>query len=234
VSHTTGHGRERTDRRGWDPEFCEDRAVTTRVDVQWPTGWTDDLAERSHELIHAVSELGGAIGWMSPPSRAETDRWLDGVLRAAAAGDAAMCIAMVDGRLAAMGLWRRDQAPYFRHLAEVARVMVHPRTRGLGLGRAVTEALIGGATTAGIETLHLGVRGNNHRAIELYEGLGFREWGRLSNVIEVGDERFDDVRMFLELERPAHLVLHGGSAVGPGSSPSRRSRPGAAGGDPTS
>jgi L-amino acid N-acyltransferase YncA len=41
----------------------------------------------------------------------------------------------------------------------------------------VTEALIKSAFSAGIETLQLGVRGDNHLAIELYEELGFREWG---------------------------------------------------------
>jgi len=45
------------------------------------------------------------------------------------------------------------------------------------------------------------------------------------NVIEDGDERFDDVRMFLKLNQPGNLILRGSSGYGPGSSPSRR-RPG--------
>jgi hypothetical protein len=60
------------------------------------------------------------------------------------------------------------------------------------------------------------------RLPELYEELGFREWGRLPNVIEDGDERFDDVRMFLKLNQPGNLILRGSSGCGPGSSPSRR------------
>lgn len=48
------------------------------------------------------------------------------------------------------------------------------------------------------------------------------EWGRLPDVIEVGDERFDEVRMYLKLSSPAHLVLRGSSGRGPGSSPRRR------------
>lgn len=46
-----------------------------------------------------------------------------------------------------------------------------------------------------------------------YDQLGFRVWGR-PNVIEVGDERFEDVRMFLDLGRPSHLVLRGRSSRG--------------------
>lgn len=193
--------------------------------LEWPRSWSSDLSDQVYEVVHAVSSLGGAIGWMTPPANAEVDQWLRGVLDAVASGDAAFCAASVDGRIAALGLWRRDEAVYFAHMAELAKIMAHPRARGLGLGAAMTRALIDSARTAGIETLVLGVRGNNHLAIELYEDLGFRVWGRLPNVIEVGDQRFDDVRMFLDLGRSTHVVLTGASASGPGSSPSRRTSP---------
>ena len=51
----------------------------------WPTGMTDELARQSHALIGTVTELGGAIGWMSPPTRAETDQWLADVFASIAA-----------------------------------------------------------------------------------------------------------------------------------------------------
>jgi ribosomal protein S18 acetylase RimI-like enzyme len=199
--------------------------MVEHVELEWPAGWSSGLAEHVYALIHAVSDLGGAIGWMVPPPKTETDSWLHGVLDTVTAGDAAFCIASVDGRLGAMGLWRRDDAPYFRHMAGLAKIMAHPDYRGRRLGAVVTGTLIKSATEAGIETLQLGVRGNNHLAIDLYEDLGFRVWGRLPNVIEVGDERFDDVRMFLDLGRPSHLVLHGAAPSGPGSSLSRHRRP---------
>ena len=183
---------------------------------------TGTLAAQSYALIQAVVRLRGAIGWLGPPPRVETDEWLEGVVATVVAGDGAMCTIWRDGMLVAMGSWRRDKAVNFRHLAELIKVMVHPQARGIQLGRIVTGALIGSAFSAGIETLHLGVRGNNHLAIELYEELGFREWGRLPDVIEDGDERFDDVRMFLKLSQPGNLILRGGSGCGPGSSPSRR------------
>lgn len=197
--------------------------MAAEVDLVWPTSMTSELAGRSHALIGAVTELGGAIGWMSPPPRAETDEWLAGALARVAARDGAMCTAWRDGDLVAMGLWLRDEEiPYFRHTAELVKIMVHPRARGARLGQLVTRALIASATEAGIETLQLGVRGNNYLAIQLYEEAGFVEWGRLPNVIEVGDERFDDVRMYLKLNQPAHLILRGSHPTGPGSSPRSR------------
>lgn len=197
--------------------------MTAAVPLEWPCSWSSELSDQVYEVVHAVSSLGGAIGWITAPAKAEVDQWLRNVFDAVPSGDAALCTASVDGHVAALGLWRRDEAVYFTHMAELAKIMAHPRARGLGLGAVITRALIDSARMAGIETLTLGVRGNNHLAIELYEDLGFRIWGRLPNVIEVGDERFDDVRMFLDLGRPAHVVLSGSSASGPGSSPSRRS-----------
>jgi ribosomal protein S18 acetylase RimI-like enzyme len=196
--------------------------VTAESGLAWPTSMTDELARQSHLLIGAVTRLGGAIGWMSPPTRVETDEWLAGVFTSLAAGDGALCTAWRDDRLVAMGAWLRDQVPYFRHLAELVKIMVDPRARGARLGGLVTQALIASAAAAGIETLVLGVRGNNHLAIELYAELGFVEWGRLPDVIEVGDERFDDVRMYLKLGTPTNLILRGSHPSGPGSSPRRR------------
>ena len=189
--------------------------------LTWPDALTGELAEQSHALIGVVTAAGGAIGWMSPPLQAETDEWLAGVLASVASGDAAMCAAWQDGQLVAMGLWRREEVSYFWHMAELAKIMVHPRARGQRLGQVVTQALIASATDAGIETLQLGVRGNNHLAIQLYEEAGFTVWGRLPDVIEVGDERFDDIRMYRKLNRPAHLIPRGSQPGGPGSSPLR-------------
>jgi ribosomal protein S18 acetylase RimI-like enzyme len=196
--------------------------VTADLSLVWPTEMTDELAAQSHTLIGLVAGLGGAIGWMTPPSRAETDDWLESVIALTMSGDGALCTAWREGHLLAMGLWRRDEAPYFQHLAELAKIRVCPRARGGRLGLTVTRALVADATRAGIETLHLGVRGNNHLAIQLYEEAGFVEWGRLPDVIEVGDERFDEVRMYLKLSRPTQLVLRGSSPSGPGYSLRRR------------
>ncbi|GAB3973733.1 hypothetical protein GCM10029978_053700 [Actinoallomurus acanthiterrae] len=196
--------------------------MSPRIEIHWPTAADERLRAGLHRMIHSVVELGGAVGWLTPPDRSETDRWLDEVLDRTRAGDAALALAILDGEVAAGGLWRRGTTDVFRHQAEVQKVMAHPMARGLGLGRRVLEALIDDARTNGIEVLILGARGNNHGAIELYERLGFREWGRLPNTIEVGDERYDDVKMFLELGRPPHVILRGSPSDGPGSSPRRR------------
>ncbi|GIF63746.1 hypothetical protein Ais01nite_17810 [Asanoa ishikariensis] len=189
--------------------------------LRWPTVADEQLRAGVHRVLFAVADRGGAIGYAAPPSRTETDAWLDQVLTQVGEGDAALALATLDDEVVGTGLWRRGPKPIFAHSADVQKVATHPAARGRGVGRLVTAALIDDARKAGIETLALGVRGNNHGAIELYERLGFREWGRLPNVIEIGAERFDDVRMFLDLGRDPGVVLRGSAPGGPGSSPRR-------------
>lgn len=194
-----------------------------RIELVWPTHTRALPSVEIHRVLHDVAELGGAIGYVTPPTRTEIDAWLEQTLTAVRSGDAALAVALVDGSVQATGLWRRSPHEMFRQSAEIEKVMVHPSARGLGLGRLIGEALVQSARAAGLETLDLGVRGNNHGAIELYEQLGFHEWGRLPNVIEVGDERYDAVRMMLALGHGPGIVLRGSEPGGPGWSPRRRS-----------
>ena len=43
--------------------------------------------------------------------------------------------------------------------------------------------LVAQARAAGVETLTLQCRGNNHGAIRLYQRLGFTEYGRLADFV---------------------------------------------------
>ncbi len=191
------------------------------IELRWPDAVSEDLCAGVHRVLHAVVAAGGAVGYLTPPPRAVTDGWLEETLAAVRAGDAAFAAGVVAGRVEATGVWRRGPAPIFTHTAEVGKVMAHPDARGLGLGRLVVGGLIDRARAAGLELLTLGVRGNNHGSIDLYRSLGFVEWGRLPNVIEVGDDRYDDVRMCLELGRGPGVRLRGSAPGGPGSSPAR-------------
>jgi GNAT superfamily N-acetyltransferase len=192
--------------------------MAPEIALTWPDGPTDELSVDIHRIIHAVTALGGAVGWLEPPSQDESDVWLLPLLDEVARGDAALCVASADGVAAAFGCWRRDPGRIFAHRAQVSKVMAHPDARGLGLGELIVSSLVGHARTSGIETLRLSARGNNHLALELYQRLGFQVWGRLPNSIEVGDLRFDDVHLYLQFERPATVTLVGSAPEGPGAS----------------
>jgi ribosomal protein S18 acetylase RimI-like enzyme len=198
------------------------RVIGSAVELRWPTDLDDELGDAVHRVLHAVVAVGGAVGHLHPPDRAAVDTWLSGLLDAVRAGDAAFAVARIGGRIEAIGCWSRLPWKPFAHSAEIQKVMAHPDARGLGLGRRIVTALVERARGAGLETLLLGVRGNNHGAIELYEELGFVIHGRAPNVVEVGNERFDSVEMHLTLGRAPGVVLRGSQPGGLGSSPRRR------------
>jgi len=191
------------------------------IELHWPSAMSAELSAQVHRVLHAVVAAGGAVGYLTPPPLSETSSWLSEALAAVRADSAVLAVAMVDGRVEAMGMWQRANRPVFEHTADVKKVMAHPAARGRGLGRLVMSGLITRAREAGLETLTLGVRGNNHGTIDLYRSLGFVEWGRLPNVVEVGADRYDDVRMYLSLPRAPGVRLRGSTAGGPGSSPAR-------------
>ncbi|MEV0678109.1 GNAT family N-acetyltransferase [Actinosynnema sp. NPDC050436] len=191
------------------------------IELAWPSAADERLRAEVHEVLHAVVAAGGAIGWPEPPERAETDAWVGSVLERTRAGDAALVVARVDGVVRGTACWVRSPGQVFAHTAELGRVTAHPSARGLGLGALLVSAVVDHARAAGLEHLTLGVRGNNHGAIELYERLGFREWGRLPFAIAVGDVRYDEVRMALSLGFREGVVLHGSATGGLGSSPRR-------------
>jgi ribosomal protein S18 acetylase RimI-like enzyme len=176
-----------------------------------------DQAAQVHRVVAAVAELGGAVGWLSTPDRSESDAWLQEVL----ASDARIGVVRVGGRIEALGYWVPLSAAVLARNGEIRKIMVHPEARGLGLSRTLMTGLLADAGTAGVETVILDVRGNNHGALRLYEALGFQEYGRLPDFIAVGNHRFDRVLLRKELNVPADLVRHGGRAEGPGASLTR-------------
>jgi ribosomal protein S18 acetylase RimI-like enzyme len=195
------------------------------VRMRWLEAADEDLRGRLYEIVAAVMELGGAVGWVSVPTRAETDAWLDGLLDSIAAGASRLAMILDDatGRVLALGRWTRYDKPAVSLNAEILQLMVHPAARGRRLSRVLLRALVADARAHGVETLTLDVRGNNHAAMALYESEGFAVYGRLPDFVAVGDERWDRVLYRRDLRTgPGSVRRHGGRPVGPGSSTLRR------------
>ncbi|SDG17878.1 L-amino acid N-acyltransferase YncA [Lentzea fradiae] len=191
------------------------------IALRWLTTASGQHRLEIHEVVHDVVAAGGAVGYHSPPTYDRISAWLDDILDQTRTGKAAFATAVVDGTIRAIGLWRQGSTAVFQHRVELQQIMAHPSARGLGLGQRVVRALVDNARAAGFELAMLGVRGNNHGAIELYERTGFRECGRMPNAIAVGNDRWDDVWMYLPLGYPEGTVLNGSTPGGPGSSPRR-------------
>lgn len=87
-------------------------------------------------------------------------------------------VAEVDGAIAGTaGIDSVGAAEKTRHRASFG-ISVDQAWWGLGIGRALTEACIECAETAGYAQLELEVVAENARAIALYRSMGFAEYGR--------------------------------------------------------
>ncbi|MFD3482978.1 GNAT family N-acetyltransferase [Streptomyces sp. NPDC058665] len=143
-----------------------------------------------------------ALGWAEPPSRDEVAELLRHVVSEARAGDAALRAAYLDRWLVGLGYWLRCARPTHRPHADLEKIAVDAGAHGRGVGRALTAALIADARDAGIEVLTLDARGDNTGALHLYGSLGFTEYGRLTDFVAVGEDRYDKVFCMLDFRRP--------------------------------
>ena len=165
-----------------------------------------------------------ALGLLGPLRAEDYRKYLIGLLDEATRGDAGLVAAVAsggdaeDGKVLGTAQWTRSPYATRRVLAELDRVTVAPDARGLGVGRAVVEAIVESAGEQGIEVLTLEVRGNNHGAIALYETCGFVRTGILPNAVADGLVRHDVILMCRELLRPAGLTLLGSRSSGAGAS----------------
>ena len=87
-------------------------------------------------------------------------------------------IAVLDGKpVGSAGINCVGRAYKTRHRAEFG-ISILKEYWNLGVGRALTEACIECAGTAGYSQLELDVVAENERAIALYQSVGFSEYGR--------------------------------------------------------
>lgn len=89
-----------------------------------------------------------------------------------------------------------------RHRMFIWGVYVVPEARGTGTGRALIEACIEHARTVnGVLQIHLTVASHNHRAVRLYERLGFTRYGREPRALVLRDgTEVDEDLMVLMLD----------------------------------
>ena len=109
-------------------------------------------------------------------------------------------IALVDGEVVGMAGIEAVGSKYkVRHRAELG-ISVLKAYWGLGLGKALTRACIQCARDAGYVQLDLNAVADNERALELYQSVGFVEFGRNPRGFRSRTGRYQElVYMLLEL-----------------------------------
>jgi len=109
-----------------------------------------------------------------------------------------MLKATILGEIAAVASLLRQSRSRVRHSASLG-LSVRKDYWAMGLGRAISEALILEARRLGLTRIELRVRHDNPRAISLYETLGFQVEGTLRGAFVVDNVQHDDLIMGLLL-----------------------------------
>lgn len=158
--------------------------------------------ERPIRLLGAEDEAQYRALWLSAitesPQYFRTSPQDAGVERFPTRGEAdSFTLGAFSGQtlLGAVSL-ERDAPLKLRHKALVSRMFVAPHAAGAGIGRALLERLIEDARRApGLRQIHLTVLATNQRAIGLYASLGFTEFAREPQAVEVDGAYVDELRM---------------------------------------
>lgn len=103
-----------------------------------------------------------------------------------------MLLAFYDGEFAGNGSLMGMGPSRYRHRAGVAIALFQAYT-GLGIGRAMMEALLAIAREHGIEQVELEVVADNARAIALYKKLGFEVYGTMPRNMKYRDGTYANV-----------------------------------------
>jgi ribosomal protein S18 acetylase RimI-like enzyme len=147
----------------------------TRPDItEWLPGLNaDDDLDGLAAVLHATVLEGASVGFVLPFSMEDAlSFWRDRTLPALRAGGRRVWVARVEARIVGTVQLILDTPPNQRHRAEIAKLLVHPDARRMGLGRALMLAAEAAARAEQRSLLTLDTR-TGDRAEPLYQSLGY-------------------------------------------------------------
>lgn len=132
----------------------------------------DARLDRLAELLAACVREGASVGFVLPFSEVEGRAWWRAaVAPPLAAGSRVVLVATAAGEIVGTAQLDLDGMPSKRHHAEVSKVLVDPRWRRAGVGRALMAAIERRAAADGRWLLTLDTAGDAAEA--LYRSLGY-------------------------------------------------------------
>jgi GNAT superfamily N-acetyltransferase len=174
---------------------ADDDGRVSDVEVREVSRIDDDLRAAMRACWIDVTNAGGAVGFVPPVTEADVEPALEHLVTGVHERGDVLVVLTVDGELAGFAGLVRSGHVLKGHWATVLRVQVHPSRQGAGLGRVLMEGVHEVAHRNGLEFVHLTVRGGTGTQA-FYDGLGYREVGRIPNALRVapGDDR-DEISM---------------------------------------
>ncbi|GAA5181585.1 GNAT family N-acetyltransferase [Rugosimonospora acidiphila] len=161
---------------------------------------TPQLRDEIVALWTDVSNAGGAVGFVAPVTPQDVRPTATAAFAAVEEGHDRLLVGFDGDRPAAMLLLTSNRFALKEHWRTVKRVMMRPDLQGHGYGAALMREAERVARLLGWEALHLTVRAGLGTE-RFYEGLGYKEVGRLPGALRVGpgDHR-DEIHMWRALD----------------------------------
>jgi ribosomal protein S18 acetylase RimI-like enzyme len=137
----------------------------------------DALADVLHAAVHAGASVSFVLPFSVDDARAF---WMDKVAPGTRCGARRVLIARQEGEVVGTVQLILDTPPNQTHRAEVAKLLVHPKARRRGIGRALMVALEEIAGAEGRTLLTLDTR-TGDKAEPLYLSMGYQLAGVIPN-----------------------------------------------------
>jgi GNAT superfamily N-acetyltransferase len=170
------------------------------VDVLTPERARAECSALADLLVDAV-EGGASVNFVWPMTRAKAEAWWDGALASHARGErlilaaAAGAAGRLDGTVQLVPATQENQP--FR--ADIAKLLVHRRARGRGLGAALMRAAEDEARRIGRTLLTLDTEAGS-AAERLYARLGWTKFGEVPGYAKGADNRGREAASFFYKE----------------------------------
>ncbi len=181
----------------------------SEIEIQWPNTVTADFINDVHRIATDIAATGEPTGFGKDPRKDDVRMWGGQMMAKVKLGDAILCAGYLDGVMQGFAVVTKARRALNEHSAELGRIMTHPSSRGLGLAGAMVDAIVERVQAHSVETIILHIRGNNQGGIAFFETRGFTVCGRIPDVIEVGDDRFDEVIMYMQFPAAPEVRRHG-------------------------
>lgn len=148
----------------------------------------------AEEVIAHVNAIGAEGVHIMTERLERTTREERAVLRNADGKSDLYIVAVIGREIVGTANIRRGPQLKSRHTAGLG-IALRKDARGVGLGIAMMQVLLGWARSVGIRKLTLGVFATNKAAIGLYRRLGFTIEGRLKGQVILKGRPVDEVLM---------------------------------------
>lgn len=138
-----------------------------------------DAVDQLADVLRSCVLLGASVGFVQPFTQEDAEQfWRDKVLPSVASGARCLWVARHAGRIIGTVQLGLDLPANQPHRGDVAKLLVHPEVRRLGVARQLMEVLINHAASLGKTLLVLDTRSGDPSQ-RLYESLGFRVSGTI-------------------------------------------------------